>query len=338
MSWLDADDDDEEDDDYQLLEEVSDYRRRGPTVPPRRVFKVGGLAPALSPLQLGLGSDLSPEAGLQPPTRPKARPSRDIDKRTQEREEMSEVEELRNFLFPRIHQFHTISNLFYDLSIKQIQDSQLQPDLSKEKQECTRRSLKHKSLHTKLFEELSKGQFPFDWSKKNGGALGGNKDTQELPQQPKEVEREQQHSTDEEALSLDLTFVATNSDTGTLRTLDASIELGSAHVLSSELKRNDKNVRIPTVAQAKAKNVQQLHKEFTDGAPETHTFSTQLPQPSPWCISLVHSSPDRNSWFGMRYYSARKNTQAEEEIRLLKIFKLAYCQSYFSMLKQNSIE
>ncbi|XP_067888147.1 uncharacterized protein si:ch211-171b20.3 isoform X5 [Heterodontus francisci] len=329
MSWLDADDDDEEDDDYQLLEEVSDYRRRGPTVPPRRVFKVGGLAPALSPLQLGLGSDLSPEAGLQPPTRPKARPSRDIDKRTQEREEMSEVEELRNFLFPRIHQFHTISNLFYDLSIKQIQDSQLQPDLatneenevsklfvfcnggcedsllndarekmshqdsrsfatihtrSKEKQECTRRSLKHKSLHTKLFEELSKGQFPFDWSKKNGGALGGNK------------------------------------------------------VLSSELKRNDKNVRIPTVAQAKAKNVQQLHKEFTDGAPETHTFSTQLPQPSPWCISLVHSSPDRNSWFGMRYYSARKNTQAEEEIRLLKIFKLAYCQSYFSMLKQNSIE
>ncbi|XP_067888144.1 uncharacterized protein si:ch211-171b20.3 isoform X2 [Heterodontus francisci] len=320
MSWLDADDDDEEDDDYQLLEEVSDYRRRGPTVPPRRVFKVGGLAPALSPLQLGLGSDLSPEAGLQPPTRPKARPSRDIDKRTQEREEMSEVEELRNFLFPRIHQFHTISNLFYDLSIKQIQDSQLQPDLatneenevsklfvfcnggcedsllndarekmshqdsrsfatihtrSKEKQECTRRSLKHKSLHTKLFEELSKGQFPFDWSKKNGGALGGNKDTQELPQQPKEVEREQQHSTDEEALSLDLTFVATNSDTGTLRTLDASIELGSAHVLSSELKRNDKNVRIPTVAQAKAKNVQQLHKEFTDGAPETHTFSSK---------------------------------------------------------------
>ncbi|XP_038665533.1 uncharacterized protein LOC119972615 isoform X1 [Scyliorhinus canicula] len=255
MSWLDADDDDEEDDDYQLLEEVSENWRRGPTVPPRRVFKVGGLAPALSPLQLGLGSDLSPEAGLQTPTRHKARPLRDNDKSTQEREDMYEVEQLRDFLFPRIHQFQTISNLFYDLSVNQIQDSQLQPDLapneenevsklfvfcdegcednllhdtrekishqdsrscatihsrSKEKQECTRRSLKHKSLHTKLFEELSKGQFSFDWSKKNGGAHGGNK------------------------------------------------------VFSSELRRNDKNVRIPTVAQAngiqgcKTKNVQQL--------------------------------------------------------------------------------
>ncbi|XP_078072436.1 uncharacterized protein LOC144495807 [Mustelus asterias] len=99
---------------------------------------------------------------------------------------------------------------------------------SKEKQECTRGSLKHKSIHSKLFEELSKGQFPFDWSKKNGGAHGGNK------------------------------------------------------VLYSELKRNDKNVRIPTVAQAngiqgcKTKNVQQLHKEFTDAAPETHTFRCSL--------------------------------------------------------------
>ncbi|GCB61078.1 hypothetical protein scyTo_0011246 [Scyliorhinus torazame] len=95
MSWLDADDDDEEDDDYQLLEEVSENWRRGPTVPPRRVFKVGGLAPALSPLQLGLGSDLSPEAGLQTPTRHKARPLRDNDKSTQEREDMYEVEQLR---------------------------------------------------------------------------------------------------------------------------------------------------------------------------------------------------------------------------------------------------
>ncbi|XP_043545120.1 uncharacterized protein si:ch211-171b20.3 isoform X6 [Chiloscyllium plagiosum] len=219
MSWLDADDDDEEDDDYQLPEGISEGWRRGPMVPPRRVFKVGDLAPALSPVQTGLGSNLSPEAGLQSPTRPKAKPFRDSDKTTQERDDMYEVEELRDFLFPRIHQFHTISNLFFDLSINQIQDSQLQPDLatneenevsnlfmfcnegcedgllhdarekmshpdrgfatihtrSKEKQECTRRSLKHKPLHTKLFEELSKGQFPFDWSKRNGGALGGNK-------------------------------------------------------------------------------------------------------------------------------------------------------------------
>ncbi|XP_059501850.1 uncharacterized protein LOC125451689 isoform X3 [Stegostoma tigrinum] len=129
MSWLDADDDDEEDDDYQLLEGVSEGWRRGPMVPPRRVFKVGDLAPALSPVQVGLGSDLSPEAGLQSPTRPKAKPFRDNDKSTQERDNMYDVEELRDFLFPRIQQFHTISNLFYDLSINQIQDSQLQPDL-----------------------------------------------------------------------------------------------------------------------------------------------------------------------------------------------------------------
>eukprot|EP00061_Rhincodon_typus_P014086 g40892.t1 len=95
MSWLDADDDDEEDDDYQLLEGVSEGWRRGPLVPPRRVFKVGDLAPALSPVQVGLGSDLSPEAGLQSPTRPKAKPFRDNDKSTQERDDMYDVEELR---------------------------------------------------------------------------------------------------------------------------------------------------------------------------------------------------------------------------------------------------
>ncbi|XP_067836555.1 uncharacterized protein si:ch211-171b20.3 isoform X4 [Heptranchias perlo] len=272
MSWLDADDDDDYDYDFDFLDVVSEYRPRGPTALPRRVFKVGGLAPSLSPLQPGPGSDLSPEAGLRPPTRHKARPLRDCEKRTHKGEEMYEVEQLRNFLFPRIYQFHTISNLFYDLSIKQIQDSHLQPDLatneenevsklfvfcnegcedsllndarekmshqdsrsfatthtrSKEKQECTRRSLKHRSLNSKLFEELPKDQFPFDWSKKNGVGLGGNK------------------------------------------------------VLSSELKRNDKHFRVPTVAQAhgiegcKAKNVQQLHKEFTYGAPETHTFSSK---------------------------------------------------------------
>ncbi|XP_043545119.1 uncharacterized protein si:ch211-171b20.3 isoform X5 [Chiloscyllium plagiosum] len=262
MSWLDADDDDEEDDDYQLPEGISEGWRRGPMVPPRRVFKVGDLAPALSPVQTGLGSNLSPEAGLQSPTRPKAKPFRDSDKTTQERDDMYEVEELRDFLFPRIHQFHTISNLFFDLSINQIQDSQLQPDLSKEKQECTRRSLKHKPLHTKLFEELSKGQFPFDWSKRNGGALGGNKGSMATQRRR---EKELQHSTEDEVLSLDLTVAATDSNT----------------VLSSELKRNDKNVKIPTVTQAngiqgcKTKNVQQSHKEFTDGTPETHAFSSK---------------------------------------------------------------
>ncbi|XP_067836559.1 uncharacterized protein si:ch211-171b20.3 isoform X7 [Heptranchias perlo] len=239
MSWLDADDDDDYDYDFDFLDVVSEYRPRGPTALPRRVFKVGGLAPSLSPLQPGPGSDLSPEAGLRPPTRHKARPLRDCEKRTHKGEEMYEVEQLRK----ATNEENEVSKLFVfcnegceDSLLNDAREKMSHQDSrsfatthtrSKEKQECTRRSLKHRSLNSKLFEELPKDQFPFDWSKKNGVGLGGNK------------------------------------------------------VLSSELKRNDKHFRVPTVAQAhgiegcKAKNVQQLHKEFTYGAPETHTFSSK---------------------------------------------------------------
>ncbi|XP_067836551.1 uncharacterized protein si:ch211-171b20.3 isoform X2 [Heptranchias perlo] len=311
MSWLDADDDDDYDYDFDFLDVVSEYRPRGPTALPRRVFKVGGLAPSLSPLQPGPGSDLSPEAGLRPPTRHKARPLRDCEKRTHKGEEMYEVEQLRKerkqvtfqsnvakpikappdgmmrnsvclqslvALFPstlrivashlkekkkpkreekqrdemeaeekekerhkqkrndREKKQHHKDRGCEDSLLNDAREKMSHQDSrsfatthtrSKEKQECTRRSLKHRSLNSKLFEELPKDQFPFDWSKKNGVGLGGNK------------------------------------------------------VLSSELKRNDKHFRVPTVAQAhgiegcKAKNVQQLHKEFTYGAPETHTFSSK---------------------------------------------------------------
>ncbi|XP_067901794.1 usherin [Heterodontus francisci] len=66
-------------------------------------------------------------------------------------------------------------------------------------------------------------------------SIAGNiedNDTQELPpaqpQQAQEKEREQQCSTDEETLSLDLTLPAISSDTGNAHTLEATTELGLA--------------------------------------------------------------------------------------------------------------
>ncbi|XP_067869714.1 protein AF-10 isoform X2 [Heterodontus francisci] len=57
-------------------------------------------------------------------------------------------------------------------------------------------------------------------------------DTQGLspaqPQQLQEEEKQRYHSTNEEVLSLDLTFAATSSDIGTAHSLEASIESGSA--------------------------------------------------------------------------------------------------------------
>ncbi|XP_032875189.1 uncharacterized protein LOC116972034 [Amblyraja radiata] len=192
MSWLEVEDDDEEDDDYQLLEEVSEYWRRGPAAASHRVYKVGGQTASLSPLYPGLVSDHCPEPGFLSSSRHKTKLVRDSDRRSFRHEEVSEVERLPN---------------------------------SKERQECTSRSPKQRLLPTGLFEEFSKDQFPFDWSKKTSAGLGGSK------------------------------------------------------VLSSDMKRNDRDVRVPTMAQTngiqgcKAKSLQHLFKETTYAASELHTLS-----------------------------------------------------------------
>lgn len=94
MSWLEVEDDDEEDDDYQLLEEVSEYWRRGPAAASHRVYKVGGQTASLSPLYPGLVSDPCPEPGFLSSSRHKTKLVRDSDRRSFRHEEVSDVERL----------------------------------------------------------------------------------------------------------------------------------------------------------------------------------------------------------------------------------------------------